>query len=79
VNACLGQEQFSKMLALKIIDIFVEDDAWTTYIETVSGINEVGLPALEDCHTSLLCDSNYSIYVCIKWSLLLYFVVLVKL
>jgi len=27
VNACLGQEQFSKMLALKIIDIFVEDDA----------------------------------------------------
>merc|ERR1712168_1314471 len=25
VNACLGQEQFSKMLALKIIDIFVED------------------------------------------------------
>lgn len=27
VSACLGQEQFSKMLALKIIDIFVEDDA----------------------------------------------------
>merc|ERR1711962_912260 len=26
VSACLGQEQFSKMLALKIIDIFVEDD-----------------------------------------------------
>merc|ERR1712142_252651 len=26
VNACLGQEKFSKMLALKIIDIFVEDD-----------------------------------------------------
>jgi Ca2+-binding EF-hand superfamily protein len=25
VGACLGQEQFSKMLALKIIDIFVED------------------------------------------------------
>merc|ERR1711973_739378 len=25
VSACLGQEQFSKMLALKIIDIFVED------------------------------------------------------
>merc|ERR1712212_139459 len=26
VDACLGQEKFSKMLALKIIDIFVEDD-----------------------------------------------------
>merc|ERR1712126_39236 len=26
ISACLGQEQFSKMLALKIIDIFVEDD-----------------------------------------------------
>jgi Ca2+-binding EF-hand superfamily protein len=26
VNACLGQEQFSKMLALKIIDIFVDDE-----------------------------------------------------
>merc|ERR1711872_1157503 len=25
VSACLGQEQFSKVLALKIIDIFVED------------------------------------------------------
>jgi len=26
IAACLGQEQFSKMLALKIIDIFVDDD-----------------------------------------------------
>merc|ERR1712228_161809 len=26
MDACLGQEKFSKMLALKIIDIFVEDD-----------------------------------------------------
>ena len=26
VTACLGQEEISKMLALKIIDIFVEDD-----------------------------------------------------
>jgi len=26
VSACLGQEQFSKMLALKIIDIFVDDE-----------------------------------------------------
>ncbi|XP_023348583.1 uncharacterized protein LOC111717318, partial [Eurytemora carolleeae] len=25
VNACLGQEKFSKMLALKVVDIFVED------------------------------------------------------
>ena len=27
VAACLGQEEFSKMLALKVIDIFVEDDS----------------------------------------------------
>merc|ERR1712038_1391141 len=26
ISACLGQEQFSKMLALKIIDIFVDED-----------------------------------------------------
>eukprot|EP00091_Calanus_sinicus_P011566 TRINITY_DN26129_c0_g1_i1.p1 TRINITY_DN26129_c0_g1~~TRINITY_DN26129_c0_g1_i1.p1 ORF type:complete len:118 (+),score=52.92 TRINITY_DN26129_c0_g1_i1:25-378(+) len=26
VTACLGQEEISKMLALKIVDIFVEDD-----------------------------------------------------
>jgi len=26
-TACLGQEEFSKMLALKVIDIFVEDEA----------------------------------------------------
>merc|ERR1711992_274004 len=26
IDACLGQEEFSKMLALKIIDIFVEDE-----------------------------------------------------
>merc|ERR1712183_1015609 len=26
IEACLGQEAFSKMLALKVIDIFVEDD-----------------------------------------------------
>ena len=26
IAACLGQEEFSKMLALKVIDIFVEDD-----------------------------------------------------
>jgi len=26
IKACLGQEEFSKMLALKVIDIFVEDD-----------------------------------------------------
>merc|ERR1711913_187096 len=25
-TACLGQEEFSKMLAIKVIDIFVEDD-----------------------------------------------------
>ena len=27
IAACLGQEEFSKMLALKVIDIFVEDDS----------------------------------------------------
>jgi Ca2+-binding EF-hand superfamily protein len=27
IKACLAQEQFSKMLALKVIDIFVEDEA----------------------------------------------------
>ena len=27
ISACLGQEEFSKMLALKVIDIFVEDDS----------------------------------------------------
>ena len=27
IAACLGQEEFSKMLALKVIDIFVEDKA----------------------------------------------------
>jgi len=27
IAACTGQEEFSKMLALKVIDIFVEDDA----------------------------------------------------
>ena len=26
VTACLGQQEISKMLALKIVDIFVEDD-----------------------------------------------------
>merc|ERR1711872_845124 len=26
IKACLGQEEFSKMLVLKVIDIFVEDD-----------------------------------------------------
>ena len=26
VKACLGQEKFSKMLALKVIDIFVDDE-----------------------------------------------------
>merc|ERR1712183_405192 len=27
IKACMGQEEFSKMLALKVIDIFVEDEA----------------------------------------------------
>ena len=27
ISACLGQEEFSKMLALKVINIFVEDDS----------------------------------------------------
>ena len=27
IKACLAQEKFSKMLALKVIDIFVEEDA----------------------------------------------------
>ena len=27
IKACLGQEAFSKMLALKVIDIFVEDES----------------------------------------------------
>ena len=27
IAACMGQEDLSKMLALKVIDIFVEDDA----------------------------------------------------
>ena len=27
VDACLGQQEFSKMLALKVIDIFVEENA----------------------------------------------------
>ena len=27
IKACLGQEEFSKMLALKVIDIFVEDES----------------------------------------------------
>ena len=26
VTACLSQEEFTKMLAIKVIDIFVEDD-----------------------------------------------------
>ena len=26
ISACLGQEEFSKMLALKVIDIFVDED-----------------------------------------------------
>jgi len=27
ISACMGQEEFSKMLALKVIDIFVEEEA----------------------------------------------------
>merc|ERR1711910_1718 len=27
ISACMGQEEFSKMLALKVIDIFVDDEA----------------------------------------------------
>ena len=27
ISACLGQEEFSKMLAFKVINIFVEDDS----------------------------------------------------
>lgn len=26
ITACLGQEEFSKMLAMKVIDIFIEDE-----------------------------------------------------